>query len=143
MWGLFAGGACAGLWLPATTPQPAGAVITTASGLSQPGDLFEVLDRLDADPVSVIGRRVSVSGEWMPASDRRPATISRRIMSCCAADTVAVGFNVDVARDVHIRAQSWVRVTGVVREQLRDGEPSYVLEQSSITALEDPAADRR
>jgi uncharacterized protein DUF1980 len=134
----FALGMLAGLMLPAMAPRPGGEVLTRAPGTSLRGDLFEVLNHLDEDPSSLLGRRTSVSGTWTPARGRVDATVSRRVMSCCSADAVEVGFDVEGARDRKIRSGTWIRVVGVVQEKMRDGEPRYVLEQSSLTTLEDP-----
>jgi hypothetical protein len=135
-------GIVSGLLLPSTPPPVAGAVVTRGAGIALRGDLFDVLDRLDDDPSHVVDRLVSVSGEWGPATTRRPATVSRRIMSCCAADAIAVGFDVELARDRHIEAGAWVRVQGVVHERMYDGDPRFVLEHSKVTSLEDGARPR-
>lgn len=141
--GWVALGTLAGLMLPTTAPRPGGEVLTRAPGASLRGDLFEVLNHLDDDPSSLLGRRASVSGTWTPARGRFDATVSRRVMSCCSADAVEVGFDVECARDGKIRSGTWIRVVGVVEEKMRDGEPRYVLEQSTVTALEDPVLPAR
>ena len=138
---LVALGIVCGLLLPSSPPPVAGGVVTHGTGIAMPGDLFDVLDRLDDDPLQVVDRRVSVSGEWAPASVQRPATVSRRIMSCCAADAIAVGFDVELARARQIRAGDWVRVEGVVRERMGDGERRFVLEQSQVRSLEDTVSN--
>ncbi len=134
-------GIISGLLLPSSPPPVAGAVVTHGAGIALRGDLFAVLDRLDDDPSRVVDRLVSVSGEWSPATAQRPATVSRRIMSCCAADAIAVGFDVELARDRRIKTGEWVRVEGVVRERMYDGDRRFVLEHSTVTGLEDTAPD--
>jgi hypothetical protein len=141
--GWFALGMLAGLMLPTIAPRPRGEVLTRAPGTSLRGDLFEVLNHLDEDPSSLLGRRTSVSGTWTPARGRIDATVSRLVMSCCSADAVEVGFDVECARNRKIRSGTWIRVDGIVEEKMRDGEPRYVLEQSSLTALEDPVLPAR
>lgn len=136
--GWFALGAFAGLMLPTTVVRPQGEVLTRAPGPPLRGDLFEVLNRIDEDPSSLLGRRISVSGRWTAARGRIDATVSRLVMSCCSADAVEVGFDVESARETHIRDATWVRVVGVLQEKMRDGEVRYVLEQSTLSALEDP-----
>jgi hypothetical protein len=132
-------GLAAGLLLPSTPPPIAGDVRTQSAGSALFGDLFETLDRLDEDPSRVIGHRVSVSGEWAPASPDRLPTVSRHVMNCCAADAIAVGFDVELARTHDIARGTWVCIAGVVRERIRDGERRYVLEQSTVGGLEDRA----
>lgn len=136
----FALGVIFGLLLPSSPPPVAGAVVTRGAGIAVRGDLFDVLDRLDDDPSKVIDRRVSVSGEWGSATAQRPATVSRRIMSCCAADAIAVGFDVELARTRNIKSGEWVRVEGILRERMRDGDRRFVLEQSKVGSLEDNGA---
>ena len=130
-------GVALSLLLPTSPPPIGGSVITSAAGTGAAGDLFDVLNRIDRDPAGVIGRSVSVSGEWSPPSGDRMATVSRRVMSCCAADAVAVGFDVDAARPRHIAKGTWVRVRGIVRARMTDGEERFSLEQSVVTGLED------
>jgi hypothetical protein len=134
-------GIVSGLLLPSAPPPIAGAVVTHGAGIALRGDLFDVLDRLDDDPSGVVDRLVSVSGEWSPATAQRPATVSRRIMSCCAADAIAIGFDVRLARERRIRSGSWVRVQGVVHERMDDGDIRFVLEHSKVTSLEDTASN--
>jgi len=138
-----AAGLICGALVPATAPPAPGGMVSRAPGGAYRGDLFEALDELDADPAAIVGRRISVSGDWTPASGSRSATVSRRIVSCCAADAIAVGFDVDLARRESARSGSWVRVTGVVREGIVDGDVRYVLEHSALAGLEDSDADAR
>lgn len=136
-------GSLLGLMLPATAPLPAGKVVTRSVGSAFHGDLFEVLDQLDDRPSQVLGHRVVVSGEWMPAATNRLATVSRRVMNCCAADAVAVGFDVRLSRGKNIPMHSWVRVEGVINERTSDGDQRFVLEQSRVTGLEDTGVSAR
>jgi hypothetical protein len=131
-------GAFAGALLPSTAPPAPGGVVTQAVGAAMRGDIFDVLQRLDDDPAGVLGHRVSVSGEWGGKTSSDPASVSRRLMSCCAADSIAVGFDVELSRPEAVPMRSWVRVDGIVRERIRDGDRRYVLEQSTIRRLEDP-----
>ena len=130
-------GCAIGLLLPTSPPPLAGTVVTHAAGAAMHGDIFDLLDRLDEDPASLLGRRASVSGAWAAATRDDPATVSRRVMSCCAADAIAVGFDVELARVQRITSGTWVRVSGVVGERFRNGERRFVLEQSTVTGLED------
>lgn len=121
-------------WAPPTVP---GGVVTHVAEHGARGDIFGVLARLDDDPSSVIGTRVTVSGAWTPATADALATVARRVMSCCAADAVAVGFDVRPRHRVDIAAGSIVRVDGIVGRTMVDGEVRYVLEQSEVTRLEE------
>ena len=132
------GGAVLGLLLPTTAPPAAGAVVARAARLDLRGDIFDVLDLLDRDPGSVVGRAVTVTGSWTPARGGDAATVSRRVMSCCAADAVDVGFDVVTVGGSALPTGAHVRVRGVVASHLRDGELRYVLERSTVTTLEDP-----
>ncbi len=96
-------------------------------------DLFDALDALDADPRAVEHREISVSGTWLPPRGGWPAAVSRRIMTCCAADAVDIGFDVVPRGEVHLRAGSWVRVTGLVHVTLRDGDIRYEIAGATVT----------
>lgn len=121
-------GALFGVFVPLQMPPPSAGVVARPIGVALHADLFDALARLDADPGAVIGRRISVSGRWMAATDGRDASVSRRVMSCCAADVVDVGFDVEPATGRGPANGAWVRVDGVVRMRVRDGEVRYVLE---------------
>jgi len=139
----FAAGVGAGCALPHAAPRPAGDVVTHAPKAGYSGDLFALLDRIDRDPAGVIGERVSVSGTWGAAAADQPATVSRRIMSCCAADAVAVGFDVVPKRRVSIGRAAWVRVTGILRSRLADGEIRYLLAAATVCRLPNGAPKAR
>lgn len=126
-------GAALGFGLPRVPPPVSGPVLTHAVETSSSGDLLLVLDQLDADPHSVIGRQVLVSGNWHRAGPLAPASISRTITSCCAADSVAVGFDVYPAKQLSANSGDWVRVRGKVSETLRDGEVRYGLVGASAS----------
>jgi uncharacterized protein DUF1980 len=135
----FVLGASIGL-LPTTSPSPVrGFVVTRSVATTMRGDIFDALNRLDDDPSSLLGDRISVSGMWAPASREHLATISRRVMSCCAADVVDVGFDVTLARATIVPSGGWVRVDGIVGERIVDGEVRYILEHSVVRGLEDNA----
>ncbi len=95
-------------------------------------DLFDALDALDSDPRALQDRELSVTGSWTPRHDGWPSSVSRRIMTCCAADAVDVGFDVEPRGAVALRAGTWVRVTGRVRVTLRDGDVRYELAVASV-----------
>lgn len=132
--GWAAAGALAGLLLPSTAPDAPGGVVTRAAGAGFHGDLFDVLDALDRDPAMVLDRSVTVTGRWTPSRGDDAATVSRRIVQCCAADAVDVGFDVRTSGPTRdIATGTLVRVRGVVRASMRDGEVRYVLERSVVT----------
>lgn len=132
-------GICAALLLPDTPPPAPGTVSTRPASTAVHGDLFDALDRLDSAPDSMVGRTIAVTGTWTPASRDGLATVSRRVVSCCAADAVDVGFDVRLERDAHVAAGTWVRVDGTVGERFVDGDVRFVLEHSRIRGLEDAA----
>ncbi|HEY5093648.1 MAG TPA: hypothetical protein VII69_00870 [Candidatus Eremiobacteraceae bacterium] len=121
------GGACAGLWLSSAAPSGPRDVIARAPRGHVAADLFDALDALDANPAAFDARTITVSGTWTPASARGAASVSRRVMSCCAADAVDVGFDVAPNAAAHVRAGAWVGVSGRVRVRLRNGEMRYEL----------------
>lgn len=131
----FAAGFWAGLALPNGPVDPPRGVVTASVGSGFAGDLFAALDRVDRDPASVVGTTLTVSGEWTPASGDQAATVSRRIMACCAADTVAVGFDVLAAQRTTPAAGSNVVVKGTLHAQMRNGEVRYELADGIVRRL--------
>jgi hypothetical protein len=135
-------GIALGAALPRSAPQTSGAVVTHAVRGSEVGDLFALLDRIDADPGAVVGLRVTVSGEWSPAVKNRVASVSRRVMTCCAADAVRVGFDVIAAQTVDCHEGTLVRVTGILTARLRDGEMRYALVNAAVTTVKTGSSAR-
>lgn len=127
-------GAVAGAWITSLGPPAVRGVESRAPRVHGAADLFDALDELDADPASVEGRVISVSGTWMPSRDGWAATVSRRIMTCCTADAVDVGFDVEPRGDGRIPSGTWVRVTGRVRVTMRDGDVRYELADAVVAA---------
>ncbi|HXW76013.1 MAG TPA: hypothetical protein VEJ20_01235 [Candidatus Eremiobacteraceae bacterium] len=127
---LIAGGAVA-LALP-TSPPSATVIVDRALRTSGSGDLFALMDRIDDDPAAVLGARAAVTGSWTPAEGAAAATVSRRIMSCCAADAVDVGFDVETDQRRLPAAGTVVRVSGVLIARMVDGETRYALRHASI-----------
>jgi uncharacterized protein DUF1980 len=127
-------GSIVGLWLPLaarSAPRDVGVYVPRGHIAA---DLFEALDRLDADPSAFDGRAIAISGTWTPATPSAAATVSRRVMSCCAADAVDVGFDVAPRADPRIRPGTWVRVSGPVHVRLRAGDLRYEIEGATVTA---------
>jgi hypothetical protein len=65
-----------------------------------------------------------------------------QIMACCAADAIAIGFDVAPRRSVAIAAGTPVRVTGIVRAGMQDGELRYRLDEAVVTTVATPLARR-
>jgi hypothetical protein len=127
-------GACAAMVLPAGSIAAPSGVVTSSPGSGFAGDLFVLLDRLDEDPKAVLGERFTVSGEWNPATKSEAATVSRRIMACCAADSIAVGLDVFSERPYTGLAGSIVVVSGVLYAHVRRGELRYALTRAIVKA---------
>jgi hypothetical protein len=125
-------GVALGLALPPSLPV--GAVATRSPGGAHDGDLFALLDRLDDDPRAVLGNYVSVSGVWTPPSHGHAATVSRRVMACCAADAIDVGFDVHATRGLQSAGQP-VIVRGFVHAVLAGGELRYSLDDARVDAI--------
>jgi hypothetical protein len=127
------GGAAAGLTLPRVPPPVAGPIVSHSFGRS--GDLFDVLDRIDGDPSSMLGRVVTVSGTWRSAAGSRSAAVFRRVMACCAADAIAVGLDVLPAGIAAASDGDSVAVSGALRAVLREGELRYALTQARVRRI--------
>ncbi len=131
----FAVGVVIGFWLPPALPAPNALVVTHAPALSHGVDLFDALEKLDDDPQSLAGRRIAVTGLWRPAVPGVFPAVFRRVMACCAADAVDVGFDVLPARPVSLGVNTPVRVAGLVESVVRDGELRYRLRDAAITVM--------
>lgn len=131
-------GALAGLSLPHALPPSSAIVLTHGAGSRGNGDLFTLLERLDENPNGVLGRRVTVSGAWTTAVAGRPATVSRRVMTCCAADAISVGFDV-LSANARLRSGDWVRVGGLLSAAMTDGETRYRIVDAWLTPIAAPS----
>ncbi len=118
--------------LPLAPVPPPGGVRTASVGHAFSGDMFAALERIDTDPGRVVGTSLTVSGEWTPAAAGTPPTVSRRIMACCAADSVAVGFDVYPLSSPRLRAYAEVTVTGLLSAHMLHGELRYELRRASV-----------
>ena len=136
-------GVLAGCTLPAAAPGMVQPVVTHATGRSDPGDLFDALDNLDAHPAMLLGKQVWVTGVWRPADRDTLATVSLRVMACCAADAVDVGFDVLPSHVAAAPSGTRVRVGGVVGEVLREGETRYVLRNAEVMPVNEESIGAR
>jgi hypothetical protein len=133
-------GALLGLSLP-SRPLQVNHVLTR-SGVARSGDVFALLDRIDANPRAVLGRKETVSGQWSPGDARRPPTVSRHVMTCCAADSIDIGFDVYELYRCPIARGALVRVTGLVDALVRNGELRYGLVRARVTAIRENGSSR-
>jgi hypothetical protein len=131
----FLAGLIASVPLPLTPLAPPAGVVTAHVGRGFAGDLFEALERIDQDPGAMDGSTITVSGEWTPSTAEGAATVSRRLMACCAADTVAVGLDVFSDRRYSVAAGTIVVVTGNVRARIWKGDVRYGLAQARVRPL--------
>ena len=99
--------------------------------LSPAESLFSALELLDEDPQKLLGRRIAVSGAWS-AYTSRSGSVSKRVMSCCAADALDVGFDVRSTTVVHMRRGDQVLVRGTVGAAMVHGETRYVLDGATV-----------
>ena len=123
-----------GISLGREPPAPREAITRAHLIHGVPADMFALLDQLDRAPGAVLGRRVAVTGEWSPASPGRAASVSHRIMACCAADAIRVGFDVLAHESAApaFAAGDVVCVEGEVQAVLRDGDVRYVIEGALV-----------
>jgi hypothetical protein len=133
----FVGG-CVGLSLARATPSAPRDVVALVPRNHVAADLFDALDQLDANPAAFDRRIIEVSGTWMPASEEATATISRRVMSCCTADAVDVGFDVITNGPARVQPGAWVHVSGRVRDRLRNGELRYEIVDATVERTAPP-----
>lgn len=152
-WALFAGFICS--WTVPQSPLPPLSVMTRAPAgmlrrkhaerpLNRRADddasLFDALERIDRDSEHAIGMWFRVSGTWTRAHDGAPATVSRRIMTCCAADAVSVGFDVipkagGAPRPQPAGSRAFVRVSGRLGASMVDGETRYYLKNAVVSVV--------
>jgi uncharacterized membrane protein YcgQ (UPF0703/DUF1980 family) len=131
-------GVCAGLTLSHATPAAPRDVVARVPRNHIAADLFDALDQLDANPAVFDHRTIEVSGTWTPPSAQSTATISRRVMSCCTADSVDVGFDVITKIVDRVQPGAWVHVSGRVRGRLRNGELRYEIVDASVRRAAPP-----
>jgi hypothetical protein len=125
---------CTGFALGLALPRslPVERIVTRGLGDRSTGDLFALLDRLDAQPQAMIGRPAVVSGVWTPPRTGQGASVSRRVMSCCAADALDVGFDVAPARPVGFDQGVEVCVRGFIAARVQSGELRYRIERATV-----------
>ncbi len=135
-------GLASGVLLPADLPPPRTVVSTHAvaavtllgAASARSSDLFAALQTLDEHPEQLVGRRIAISGLWHPQTER-PASVAQRVMACCAADAIDVGFDVIPRRQSHIGALTPVRVNGIVHAVMIESEVRYQLDDATVTVL--------
>jgi hypothetical protein len=136
-------GVVAGYTLPGSARASWQPVITHAAVHSVRNDMFDALDALDTRPATLLGRRISVTGVWHPSDPNNLATVSQRVMACCAADAVDVGFDVVPARTIAVPVGAYVLVGGTVTEVLRQGETRYVLRDAFVKVFSEGSSGAR
>ena len=134
-------GVAAGATIPATGASP-----TWVSTHAVPvrvradcTDLIAALEKVDDDPQAIVGHRITMHGTWSPAGIA-PASVSVRIMACCAADAIDAGFDVAPRGVVTIPTGTSVLVSGVLHGTLRDGELRYRLDDATVDVAAPRAA---
>ena len=136
-------GCIAGCTLPGNAPASWQPVVTHATVHSAGNDLFEALDTLDTRPDMLLGSHIRVTGVWRPADGENLATVSQRVMACCAADALDVGFDVLPGRGVMLAAGTRVSVGGIVTAMLHQGETRYVLRAADVKFLNEGSSGVR
>jgi uncharacterized membrane protein YcgQ (UPF0703/DUF1980 family) len=136
-------GVVAGYTLPGSAPASWQPVITHAAVHSVRNDMFEALDALDTRPATLLGKRISVTGVWHPSDLDSLATVSQRVMACCAADAVDVGFDVVPVHTIVVPVGAHVLVAGTVTEMLRQGETRYVLRDARVKLASEGSSGAR
>ncbi len=128
-------GALFAMTLPNFVDSLGPAVVTHATANISHDDLIAALEQLDDNPAGLVGHRLAVRGRWRGQTAQAAATVSERIMACCAADAVNVGFDVFPIAHVNAPDRSYVSVSGIVRAFLRGGETRYALVDARVTSV--------
>lgn len=78
--------------------------------------------------------RVTLEGVYYEPreKDETLAVVFRYLVSCCAADALPLGVILKKDPDREIRDNDWVRITGVVREDMMDGVPAIFMSLEQI-----------
>jgi hypothetical protein len=141
--GWLIAGALFAMTLPSSIDSSDPAVITHAWANVAHDDLIAALEQLDDNPVGLVGRHLAVKGRWQGQTGQAAATVSERIMACCAADAVNVGFDVFPIARVNAPDQSYVSVSGFVRAFLRGGETRYALINARVASVSEGSSAGR
>ena len=132
--GLLAG-ALAAAPLPHAAIGPPAGVVTGSLGGGLTGDLFQALDRIDQNPGCAHGLAAHGQRRLRPGFGRQRRHRLAPHHGCCAADTIAVGFDLFSDRRYRVPAGSAIVVSGALQERLERGEIRYSLNHAIIRAL--------
>jgi putative membrane protein len=90
------------------------------------------------DPAAFSGQNVDVTGFVYRGEGYADDTflVARFTISCCVADSVAIGLPVTWADD--LRQDTWVRVQGQLVTGTINGETRAVVQPSSVEIVEQP-----
>ncbi|BAU41117.1 hypothetical protein O77CONTIG1_00924 [Leptolyngbya sp. O-77] len=93
------------------------------------------------EPDAYTGQKASVEG-FVIHSPNLPSnyfTITRFVITCCAADVYPVGLPVRIEGDRTIYEQDqWLRVEGNMATETLDGQRQLVIQAASLTPIEEP-----
>lgn len=119
---------------PLAAPETAGQQ-TASPAAEAPGtpDLLSILTLIQ-EWERYKGSRVTLEGVYYEPreKDETLAVVFRYLVSCCAADALPLGVIIKKDPDRDIRDNDWVRITGVVSEDMMDGVPAIFMSLEQI-----------
>jgi uncharacterized repeat protein (TIGR03943 family) len=90
------------------------------------------------------GRRVAFTGMVLrdetlkPYFGGRSVAVYRFLISCCVADAMPLAISVDEELVAGLANDKWVRVEGIFRVVVVDGNPVPLIEDGSVTPIDKP-----
>ncbi|MCB0076376.1 MAG: TIGR03943 family protein [Anaerolineales bacterium] len=95
----------------------------------------------EPDNPRVQGQAIEVEGfVWRDSTlPEGQIMLSRFVVSCCSADGLAIGMPVAADSTLDLANDQWLRVSGTVGLQERDGRKEAIILAESLTPIEQPA----
>lgn len=100
-------------------------------------EVYDHLEEYEGTPIEVVGF-VFKDNDKFAKNEFVP---SRMMMVCCAADMVPVGFLCRYDKAAKLETDSWVKVTGTIRQTEFDGKVIPYIEAESVEKAQKPDDD--